>query len=94
MAPRAEMPLFPCEVDIARAVLGPGRVSEWKAIAIILERQGLPRVDPMFGGRYWPAVRAWFDHRAGIGPRLIRAVPDGKENWDPPPGRRPPVEKK
>lgn len=40
MAPRAEMPLFPCEADIARAILGPGRVSEWKAIAIILERPG------------------------------------------------------
>ncbi|WP_333473747.1 hypothetical protein [Xanthobacter dioxanivorans] len=97
MAPRAEMPLFPCEVDIARAVLGPGRVSEWKSIAIILERQGLPRVDPMFGGRYWPAVRAWFDHRAGIGPRLHSTGTGVKENWDtptPPPRRRPPIDKK
>lgn len=96
MAPRAEMPLFPCEVDIARAVLGPGRVSEWKAIAIILERQGLPRIDPMFGGRYWPAVKAWFDRRAGIGPRLTPAVPGGRENWDTPspPRRRAPTEKK
>ena len=51
MAPRAEMPLFPCEADIARAILGPGRVSEWKAIAIILERHGLPMKDPVFGAR-------------------------------------------
>lgn len=86
MAPRAERPLFPREADIARAVLGPGRVSEWKAIAIILERQGLPRVDPVFGARYWPAVRAWFDRRAGLTNAMVPArVRDGdirsRENW-------------
>lgn len=37
-----DMPLFLDEVDIARLVLGPGRVSEWKAIAQSLEFQGLP----------------------------------------------------
>lgn len=95
MAPRAEMPLFPCEADIARAVLGPGRVSEWKAIAIILERHGLPMKDPIFGARYWPAVKAWFDRRAGLHNHFIPSKVGGmerpRESLEPP---RKPVAKK
>jgi len=26
-----------------------------------LERQGFPKVKPLFRGRYWPAVKAWLD---------------------------------
>ncbi|MFG1247322.1 hypothetical protein [Xanthobacter flavus] len=81
MAPRAEMPLFPDEVDIARAVLGPGRVNDWKCLAPSLERQGLPQVDPVFGGRYWPAVKAWMDRRAGLTTMTVPARPGGKETW-------------
>lgn len=86
MAPRAEMPLFPCEADIARAVLGPGHVNDWKILVPSLERQGLPRIDPLFGGRYWPAVKLWFDRRAGITNVTIPARPrDGdvrsRETW-------------
>jgi hypothetical protein len=47
----------------------------------ILETRGLPRVDPVFKGRYWPAVRAWLDHRAGIGDKQVMAI-DGEETWD------------
>lgn len=78
----ADMPLFPSEADISRAVLGPGRLNEWKCLAPSLERQGMPRVDPVFGGRYWPAVRAWLDRRAGIGSGTVPAAPDGEENWE------------
>ena len=59
-------------------------LSEWRGIAIVLERDGLPPVDPLFGARYWPAVRAFFDRRyhlttvSNAGP----SVPDGKENFD------------
>lgn len=87
MAPRAEIPLFPDEVDIARAVLGTGRVSDWKSIAPSLERQGLPRIDPVFGGRYWPAVKAWMDRRAGLTTMTVPArAREGdtskREKWD------------
>ena len=78
------MPLFPPETEIARAVMGPGKAAEWKALAVVLERQGLPRVDPAFGARYWPAVKAWLDRRAGIGSMTVPATPDGKENWHEP----------
>ena len=51
--------LFPCEAEIARRLSQ--SLSEWPAKAIILERDGLPRIDPLMGGRFWPAVKAyWF----------------------------------
>ncbi|WP_454919270.1 hypothetical protein [Xanthobacter sediminis] len=78
---RGEMPLYPAESDIARAVLGPGRASEWKAMAIVLERQGLPRIDPLMGARYWPAVRAWLDRHNGLATMPVPANSDGQETW-------------
>jgi hypothetical protein len=69
--------LFPAECEIAR------RLSQdpvrWRALAIVLEREGLPRVCPIMGGRYWPAVLAYFNRRYGIvnsGPSAM----DGMEN--------------
>lgn len=53
--------LFPDEKEIARLVLGSSRVRSWPSLAIVLERRGLPRIDPQFGGRYWPKVRAFLD---------------------------------
>jgi hypothetical protein len=68
--PLKEMPFFSPEREVAREVLGPGHVAEWRALATILERRGMPQIDPMFGARYWPAVRAWLDYRHGVGPRM------------------------
>ena len=53
-----------------------------------LERRGFPKRDPLFRGRYWPAVSAWLDERAGMrvnGARLdpfAWQAPDGMETWD------------
>jgi hypothetical protein len=48
-----------------------------------LERQGFPQPDPLFGGRYWPAVRAFLDRRYGLGAKLSSPLaPDGAEKWD------------
>jgi hypothetical protein len=60
------LPLFPDEKRIARALLGAGRESEWRATAQVLERHGLPLIDPLMGGRFWPAVVAFFYRRAGL----------------------------
>jgi hypothetical protein len=76
-----EIPLFPTEAHIARLVLGPGRGGEWKGIAHVLERQGLPKIDHLMGGRYWPAVKVFFDYRAGIGTKAPPPALDGQENW-------------
>ena len=86
LAQTDEMPLFPDEATIAVAVLGPKRAKDWPRIAKFLEdKKGLPRVDELMGGRYWPAVVAHFRsrynmdvvdaaNRPGIS-RRIRVVP-------------------
>lgn len=60
-APQAgNMPLYPTEAQIARAVLG-DRAKDWKHIAKVLEdKEGLPRINELMGGRFWPAVVAFF----------------------------------
>ena len=45
----------------------------------MLEREGLPRVDPLMGGRYWPAVRAFWDRRYGLRDAEV-LQPDGEED--------------
>lgn len=71
--------LFPSEAVIARRLSQ--TPADWKARAVLLERQGLPRIDPMMGGRYWPAVLAWFNKRHGIA-SLGPSSQDGTENYD------------
>lgn len=65
MPRKPPFPLFVTEAELA-AVLGLS-VEQWKATAIVLERSGLPLKDPQFGDRrYFPAVVAYLDRRAGI----------------------------
>lgn len=71
--------LFLDEAEIARR-LGQ-EPNEWKAKAIVLERHGLPPIDPLMGGRYWPAVCAFFNRRYGISNTMPTLV-DGEENLD------------
>jgi hypothetical protein len=51
-----------------------------------LERSfDFPKASALFGGRYWPAVRAWLDNNQGVrknGPGTI--AQDGPENFDGP----------
>ncbi|MGH1588865.1 hypothetical protein ACRBEV_11450 [Methylobacterium phyllosphaerae] len=71
--------LFPSEAEIARRLSQTPQ--EWAAKARLLERDGLPRVDSLMGGRYWPAVRAYFHARYGLSGAEAFA-PDGPENLD------------
>jgi hypothetical protein len=73
--------LYPSEEEIAQCVLGEGKVKQWAALVPTLEREGLPRVDPLFGGRFWPAVRAWFEQRNGLRRELVPSGADGQEVW-------------
>jgi hypothetical protein len=43
-----------------------GICREWRQIAPLLERRGLPTVDGLLGGRYTPAVKAFFDREYEI----------------------------
>src|SRR5277367_2851272 len=46
-----------------------------------LERYGFPEADPLFKGRYAPAVRAWLDTREGLN-KTGSQVQDGQETLD------------
>lgn len=71
--------LFPSEAEIARRL---SQTSvEWCAKAKILERDGLPPIDPLMNGRYWPAVQRYFGRRYGL-TKLEVSQPDGEENLD------------
>ncbi|MEZ5785670.1 MAG: hypothetical protein R3D62_04105 [Xanthobacteraceae bacterium] len=86
--------LYPSEEEVARLIMG-DRAREWPAKAIILEREGMPKVDAFMGGRYLPAVLQFFEARHGLDvtvspgatiagrPRpLVALAPDGPETPD------------
>jgi hypothetical protein len=74
-----DLGLFPSEAEIAR------RLSQdpkgWREIAIVLERDGFPAVHPLMGGRFWPAVIAWWNRRYGLSTIEV-SQPDGEDNLD------------
>ena len=74
-------PLYLSEASIAARVLGATAKTQWAALASVWEREGLPRIDPMTGCRYWPAVRTWLDRRHGVHQTALPASVDGAENW-------------
>ena len=79
-APAASLSLYKPEAEIAELVLGAG-ARDWTTISIIWEREGLPRIDPMTGMRFWPAVQSFFLRRHGLVEALIPTQPDGIETW-------------
>ena len=95
MSRSIDPPLYPDEAEIARRVLGE-RAQEWPGKAAILERDGLPKIDTLMGGQFWPAVRHWFLDRHGLAAQLlggetlpaksrVRVVPfapDGEVDFD------------
>ncbi len=81
-------PLYATEEEIASAVLGPGHLEEWRALATVWERSGLPRIDAETGRRYYPAVKAWLDRKYGLTTAAPAAIPHGREAWSCPPDSR------
>jgi hypothetical protein len=67
-------PLYPDEDQIALGILGAHRAHEWKAKAVILEREGLPPIDTLMGGRPWKAVQQFFAQRNGLDEGISRGV--------------------
>jgi len=74
-------PLYLSEAAIAERVLGPKSKAQWTSIAVLWEREGLPRIDPMTGCRYWPAVLSFLDRRHGLHQTSLPSSADGAENW-------------
>jgi len=71
--------LFPSEAEIARRLSQSSE--DWAAKVRMLEREGLPRIDAIMGGRYWPAVSAFWHRRYGLS-SVEASQPDGGENLD------------
>jgi hypothetical protein len=76
--------LYVSDAELAR-IFGCGEKRARAAIRV-LEREGFPPPDPLFGGRYLPAVRAFLDRRYGLAaaltlPSSSPLAPDGAENW-------------
>jgi hypothetical protein len=72
--------LYKPEAEIAELVLGVG-ARKWPAISIVLEREGLPRIDPMMGMRFWPAVQSFLFRRHGLIDAVVPTHTDGAETW-------------
>jgi len=73
-----QLPLFADDSSIGAALFGPDRAEEWRSIASLLETRGLPKIDALMGGRYVPAVRAFFDRDYGL-TSTAPLAPDGVE---------------
>ena len=75
----ANLPMFAPDEAIAAAFMGPGKTVEWRQIAALLEPRGLPKIDPLMGGRYVPAVKAFFDKEYKLTENAPATSPDGPE---------------
>jgi hypothetical protein len=60
------LPLFAADDEIGEAVLGRDRKREFAGIAQLHERDGMPKIDPVWGGRYVLGVKAFFDSQYGL----------------------------
>lgn len=72
--------LYKGEQEIARLVLG-GDAKGWDALAAVWEREGLPKIDPMTGMRFWPAVEKFLYRRHGLVADIVPSKTDGAEQW-------------
>jgi hypothetical protein len=81
-----QLPLFADERSLSDAVLGRGKYTHWRAVVPLLERRGFPTIDGLMGGRYWPAVKAFFDREYNLDAAHPIAARDGQEalgTWKP-----------
>jgi len=74
-----DLPLFASDEEISEVVMGSGKVKEWLAILPLLERRGFPSIDGLTGGRYVPAVKAFFDREWKVHGGINIRDPQGVE---------------
>lgn len=77
-----DLPIFADDAAIGQALLGTVRASEWPSLVPLFEREGFPKVDPVMGGRYVPAVKAFFDRQYGLLTSPGPSARDGMERPD------------
>jgi hypothetical protein len=81
-----DLPMFADDLAIGQALLGTVRAAEWPSLVPLYEREGFPRIDPVMGGRYVPAVKAFFDRQYGL-TQVASTARDGierPEKWNAP----------
>ncbi len=76
------LPLFANDDEIAIAIVGKKRASEWKRGALrVLEARGFPRVDALHGGRPVPLIRKWYQlHMALDRSYVLATLEEPKED--------------
>lgn len=88
-----DLPLFAADKDIAEAVVGPDEEDKraWCASVASLEACGFPAPAKLYGKRYVPAVRAFYDRQYGPVGRAPTDSPGQQEprtGWTSPRSRR------
>lgn len=77
------LPLFATDRELAVAIVGPERASEWmkNSFPSLANRPGFPPVDPFHKGRAVPLVKLFYDHFIGItsAQQLLASVPRERE---------------
>lgn len=76
-----QLPLFASDDEIAQAVVGPKRAKAWiKDHLPALEKlPGFPPCEVSHGGRYTPAVKAFYDRRYNLDRAGVPGI-DGDED--------------
>jgi hypothetical protein len=69
---------FASDEELGEVVLGWERRMEFSGLAQLHERDGMPKIDPVWGGRYVPAVKAFFDNQFGLS-AAVPLAPNGVE---------------
>ena len=82
----SKLPLFATDDEIAIAIVGKKRASEWKRGAlIILDARGFPKIDVLHGGRPVPLIRKWYENYMGMHlkyiPSTLERSKDNPEVW-------------
>jgi hypothetical protein len=72
------LPLFASDEAIGEAVLGRDRKCEFHGLATLHERDGMPKISPVWGGRYVPAVKSFLDAQFGLS-AAVPLAPNGVE---------------
>ncbi len=78
-----DLPLFASDQELAIAILGRKGAKEWTQVALYFERKGMPKMDPVVGRRYRPAVKKFLDKLWNLdGTRVGQSGPERLDLWN------------
>ena len=81
-------PLFVTDDDLHRRLNPRMGRDRFRAVLKVAEVDGFPPVHKLWGGRYWPKVKAWLDRHNRVDEHETTATAeDGQENFNASPKR-------